>query len=85
VRHVCFVCKRDASIFDRQIGEWVCEGNADCAISRNVPRDQPTIPLADPTMTDAPCGYPFKEKLPAKSSTYTWNLEGTGNPKGGNR
>jgi hypothetical protein len=33
----CFCCKRPAARFDRQIGEWVCEGNADCSISRTLP------------------------------------------------
>lgn len=73
MRHVCFACKRPAAIFDRQIGEWVCEGNADCGMSRNVPR---IVHLADPTMTDAPCGYQFKEKPPAKSSTSVLGRDG---------
>jgi hypothetical protein len=68
--HVCFACKRPAAMFDRQIGEWVCEGNADCGMSRNAPRD-----------TEAP--YLFPDKPPAKSSTRAWNIDGRGgNPKG---
>jgi hypothetical protein len=35
--HKCFNCHREAAIFDRNLGAWVCEGNADCAISRNAP------------------------------------------------
>jgi hypothetical protein len=38
---ICFACKRVASIFDRNLGEWVCEGNADCGVSRNVKRMTP--------------------------------------------
>lgn len=36
----CFACHRPASRFDRQIGEWVCEGNADCGMSKGVTREQ---------------------------------------------
>ena len=37
---ICFACKRPASRFDRQIGEWVCERNPDCGMSMGVTREQ---------------------------------------------
>lgn len=36
----CFACRRPASRFDKQIGEWCCEGNPDCGISFGVTRQQ---------------------------------------------
>ncbi len=41
----CFCCGREAMKFDRQIGEWCCEGNADCSMSfsqRKVDKPQET-------------------------------------------
>jgi hypothetical protein len=38
--HICFACKRPASRIDYQIGEWVCEGNPDCNMSKGVTREQ---------------------------------------------
>jgi hypothetical protein len=38
--HICFACKRPASRIDYLIGEWVCEGNADCGMSKGVTREQ---------------------------------------------
>lgn len=29
----CFCCGREAVKFDRQIGEWCCQGNPDCSMS----------------------------------------------------
>jgi hypothetical protein len=31
----CIGCGREAVIFDKQIGEWVCQGNQDCGLSRS--------------------------------------------------
>ncbi len=44
----CFCCGREAVKFDRQIGEWCCQGNPDCSMSfskRERSEDEPRIQL----------------------------------------